>query len=257
MKSLFKGIKGIIILIFLIILFVVGYFVYDGYKLYKSVIEEISIEDKIDQIQSNEEYISIDQISKDYLNAVIAVEDKRFNEHFGIDIYSIGRALLNNIENKKIIGGGSTITQQLAKNMYFDQKKRLTRKVAELFVVFNLEENYSKEEILELYVNVIYFGDGYYGIKEASNGYFDKEPSELDLNEATLLAGIPNAPSVYQLSNNSEYTYQRQIIVINAMVDCGYLDEEIANNLINEIKESKGYMKWTLTFFFTYVLKYI
>ena len=243
MKSLFKGIKGIIILIFLIILFVVGYFVYDGYKLYKSVIEEISIEDKIDQIQSNEEYISIDQISKDYLNAVIAVEDKRFNEHLGIDIYSIGRALLNNIENKKIIGGGSTITQQLAKNMYFDQKKRLTRKVAELFVVFNLEENYSKEEILELYVNVIYFGDGYYGIKEASNGYFDKEPSELDLNEATLLAGIPNAPSVYQLSNNSEYTYQRQIIVINAMVDCGYLDEEIANNLINEIKESKGYMK--------------
>lgn len=240
MKSLFKGIKGIIILVFLIIIFIIGYFVYDGYKLYKSVTQEISIEEKIAQIQATEEYIDIDDISKDYLNAVIAVEDKRFYDHFGIDIYSIGRALMNNIENKKIIGGGSTITQQLAKNMYFDQKKRLTRKVAELFVVFNLEENYSKDDILELYVNVIYFGDGYYGIKEASNGYFNKEASELDLNEATLLAGIPNAPSAYQLSNNSNYTYERQIIVINAMVECGYLDEVEANNLINQIRESKG-----------------
>lgn len=240
MKSLFKGIKGIIILVFLIIIFIIGYFVYDGYKLYKSVTQEISIEEKIAQIQASEEYIDIDGISKDYLNAVIAVEDKRFYDHFGIDIYSIGRALMNNIENKKIIGGGSTITQQLAKNMYFDQKKRLTRKVAELFVVFNLEENYSKDDILELYVNVIYFGDGYYGIKEASNGYFTKEANELDLNEATLLAGIPNAPSAYQLSNNSNYTYERQIIVINAMVECGYLEEEEANNLINQIRESKG-----------------
>ena len=240
MRSLFKGIKGIIILIFLVIIFIIGYFIIDGYNLYKSVLEEVSLKDKVAQIINDEDYVNLEDIDKDYINAVIAVEDKRFYEHFGIDLYSIGRALLNNIENQEIIGGGSTITQQLAKNMYFDQKKKLTRKVAELFVAFDLEENYSKDDILEMYVNVIYFGDGYYGIKEASNGYFQKQPAELDLNEATLLAGIPNAPSAYQLSNNSSYTYQRQIIVINSMVDCGYLDRETANNLINKIKESKG-----------------
>lgn len=240
MKSLFKGIKGIIILVLLVIIFILGYLVADGYKLYKSAISEISIKEKISQIQSDPNYIGLDEISENYINAVISVEDKRFEEHFGLDIYSIGRALLNNLQNKKIIGGGSTITQQLAKNMYFEQKKKLTRKVAEAFVAFDLEEMYDKDEILELYVNIIYFGDGYYGIKEASNGYLDKEPSSLDLNEATLLAGITNAPSVYQLSNNSKYTYQRQIIVINSMVENNCLDRESADKLIEKIRESKG-----------------
>ncbi|MGN1012887.1 MAG: transglycosylase domain-containing protein [Clostridia bacterium] len=240
MKSLFKGIKGIIILIFLIILFIIGYFVADGYKLYKSVINETSIEEKVKEIQSNPSYIKIDNVSKDYINAVISVEDKRFYDHFGIDIYSMGRALMNNLQNKKIIGGGSTITQQLAKNMYFEQKKKLTRKIAEAFVTLDLEDKYSKNEILELYINIIYFGDGFYGIKDACNGYLDKNPSELNLYEATLLAGIPNAPSVYQLSNNSKYTYQRQIMVINSMVENNYLSQEEANKLIEEIKEENG-----------------
>ena len=99
---------------------------------------------------------------------------------------------------------------------------------------------YSKDEILELYINIIYFGDGYYGIKDASNGYLNKEPNELDLNEATLLAGIPNAPSVYQLSNNSKYTYQRQIIVIQSMVENNCLSKEEAQELIEKIKTSKN-----------------
>ena len=129
---------------------------------------------------------------------------------------------------------------QLLNNMYFEQKKKLSRKVAEVFVVLDLEENYSKDEILELYVNIIYFGDGHYGIKEAANGYLDKEPNELNLNDSTLLAGLPNAPSVYQLSNKSNYTYQRQIIVINAMLENNYISKEEAENLINKIRKSKG-----------------
>lgn len=240
MKSLFKGIKGIIILILLIVIFIIGYIISDGYKLYKSAIENVSIEEKINEIQSTPDYVKIEDIAKDYKNAVIAIEDKRFNEHFGIDVYSIGRAFISNLQNKKIIGGGSTITQQLAKNMYFEQKKKFTRKVAEVFMVLDLEENYSKDEILELYMNIIYFGDGYYGIKEAANGYLDKEPSELSLDDSTLLAGLPNAPSVYQLSNNSDYTYQRQIIVVNAMLENNYISKEQAESLINEIRESKG-----------------
>lgn len=240
MRSLFKGIKRIIILLFLICIFIAGYIVADGYKLYKSVIDEISIKDKINGIRSNPSYVKIDEIPKDYLNAVVSIEDKRFYEHFGVDIYSIGRALLSNLENKKIIGGGSTITQQLAKNLYFEQKKVLSRKVAEVFVSMDLEEEYTKDDILELYINIIYYGDGYYGIGKASNGYFSKEPKALDINEITLLAGIPNAPSVYQLSNDSIYTYQRQIIVINSMLDTNSISQEVAQELIEKIKESKG-----------------
>lgn len=240
MKSLFKVIKRIIILLILVCVFLVGYIVSDGYKLYKSAIDEISIEEKISQIRNNPDYVKIDEIPKDYLNAVVSVEDKRFYDHFGVDIYSIGRAFLSNLESKKIMGGGSTITQQLAKNMYFEQKKVLSRKVAEVFVSMDLEEKYTKEDILELYINIIYYGDGYYGIGDATKGYFGKEPKELDLNEITLLAGIPNAPSVYQLSNNSIYTYQRQIIVIKSMLDTNNIDQEVAQELINKIKESKG-----------------
>lgn len=240
MKSLFKVIKRIILLVILVCIFIVGYIVADGYKLYKSVTDEISIEEKINQIKSGQDYVKIDEIPKDYLNAVVSVEDKRFYDHFGVDIYSIGRALLSNLESKKIIGGGSTITQQLAKNMYFEQKKVLSRKVAEVFVSMDLEERYTKDDILELYINIIYYGDGYYGIRDATKGYFSKEPKDLDLNEMTLLAGIPNAPSVYQLSNNSIYTYQRQIIVINSMLDTNKIDQEVAQELINKIKESKG-----------------
>lgn len=240
MKSLFKVIKRIILLVILVCIFIVGYIVADGYKLYKSVTDEISIEEKINQIKSSQDYVKIDEIPKDYLNAVVSVEDKRFYDHFGVDIYSIGRALLSNLESKKIIGGGSTITQQLAKNMYFEQKKVLSRKVAEVFVSMDLEERYTKDDILELYINIIYYGDGYYGIRDATKGYFSKEPKDLDLNEMTLLAGIPNAPSVYQLSNNSIYTYQRQIIVINSMLDTNKIDQEVAQELINKIKESKG-----------------
>lgn len=238
MKSLFKSVKWIVISVILIVLFVLGYFISDGYKLYKNAVAEISIEDKIQEIRNDPNYVEIDDLPKEYIDAVVSVEDKRFRTHFGIDIYSIGRAFINNLQNKKIIGGGSTITQQLAKNMYFTQKKKLTRKIAEVFVTLDLEENYSKDEILELYVNIIYFGDGYYGIKEASNGYLDKKPNDLNLNESTLLAGIPNAPSVYQLSNDSKYTYQRQIIVINSMVENNCLSKEEAGNLINEIRKN-------------------
>lgn len=240
MKSLFKSVKYIIILILLIGIFCVGYFVADGYRLYKDVTGQMSIDQKISDIKSDIDYVTIEEIPREYINAVVSVEDKRFYEHFGIDLYSICRALLNNLENKKIIGGGSTITQQLAKNMYFEQKKVLSRKVAEVFVAMDLEEKYTKDEILELYVNIIYYGDGYYGIGKASRGYFKKDPIELDIDQMTLLAGIPNAPSVYQLSNNSLYTYQRQIAVIKSMIDTGSISNEIAQDLINKIKESKG-----------------
>ena len=173
-------------------------------------------------------------------DSIVSIEDRRFYEHFGIDLYSIGRAVVGNFKKQELSSGGSTITQQLAKNMYFSQEKKITRKIAEIFVALDLEEEYEKDEILELYLNIIYFGDGYYGIKEATNGYLNKEPSELTLYEATLLAGIPNAPSVYALSNNTKLTYERQKIVLRALLDTEKITKDEYNELLKEIEDMEN-----------------
>ena len=146
----------------------------------------------------------------------------------GIDIIAIARAAWNNIKSWSLREGGSTITQQLAKNLYFTQERSFIRKAAEVFMAFRLERTYSKDEILELYVNSIYFGDGYYCVRVASEGYFGKEPADMTDDEATLLAGIPNAPSVYSLTANPDLASQRQQYVLQQMVKYGYLGEEEA-----------------------------
>ena len=136
--------------------------------------------------------------------------------------------------------GGSTITQQLAKNMYFGQDKDLTRKVAEVFVAMELERDYSKEEIFELYVNAIYFGDGYYDVASASRGYFGKEPEEMSDYECTLLAGIPNAPSVYAPTKNPELAAKRQLKVLERMEVCGYFSTEEAETVAETVSLMAG-----------------
>ena len=167
-----------------------------------------------------------------YLDAVVAVEDHRFEEHFGIDLIAIGRAAWNNLTSWGLQEGGSTITQQLAKNMYFTQKKSFIRKIAEVFMAFRLESSYTKDEILELYVNSIYFGDGYYCVRDASQGYFGKDPIDMTGYESTLLAGIPNAPSVYSLTANPDLAEQRQQYVIQQMVRYGYISEGEGEKLL-------------------------
>ena len=127
--------------------------------------------------------------------------------------------------------GGSTITQQLAKNLYFSQEKQLTRKIAEVFVALDLEKSYSKNEIFELYVNSIYFGDGYYGIGSASLGYFELEPSKMNDYESTLLAGVPNAPSRYAPSKYLDRAEKRQLQVLRRMEACGYYSREEAETV--------------------------
>ena len=136
-------------------------------------------------------------MAQTYIDAVLAVEDKRFYRHPGIDPIAIGRALINDIRAGAYVEGGSTITQQLAKNQFFTQDKKLVRKVSEMFMAFKIESVLDKDKILELYVNSIFFGNGYYCVGDASLGYFGKSPSEMDFDECMLLAGIPNAPSNY------------------------------------------------------------
>ena len=133
----------------------------------------------------------------------------------------------------KLVEGGSTITQQLSKNIYFTQEKKLVRKIAEIFMAFEIEENCNKDEILELYVNTCYFGDGYYNVKEAANGYFEKEPKDMSAFESTLLAGLPNAPSIYAPTKNPELARQRQAQVVEKLVKYQYITQEQADNILN------------------------
>ena len=205
-----------------------------GYNMYKEALEKTPLDEKVEEIKSKEIYVELSELPNTYLNAVISVEDHRFYNHSGIDVIAIGRAIINNIKAMKFAEGGSTITQQLAKNVYFTQKKELTRKVAEVFMSWKIEDNYSKDEILELYINTMYFGNGYYNIMDACEGYFRKSPHEMTDGECIMLAGIPNAPSVYNPKENPKLAKQRQRQVADKMVEYDYLSEEEAEKILNE-----------------------
>ena len=202
--------------------------------MYKEAINEVPLQEKIEEIKSKENYTELSELPQMYINAVIAVEDRRFYLHNGIDLISIGRAVINDIKAMSFVEGGSTITQQLCKNVYFTQDKKIERKIAEVFMAFEFEKECEKDEILELYINTSYFGNGYDTVKEASIGYFNKLPSELTDSECIMLAGIPNAPSVYAPNVNPDLAKQRQKQVINKMIECGYLTQEQADKIISE-----------------------
>lgn len=218
-------IRKIILVAFCIFFIVCTYLLVNGYSLYKSVLKETPLEEKINEIRNKEDYTKIEDVSPDFLNAIVAVEDHRFYKHNGVDLISTVKAIFINVKASSYVTGGSSITQQLAKNMYFSQEKKMVRKIAEMFMAYNLEKNLSKNEILELYINNIYYGSGYYSVYSASMGYFNKKPSELTLDEASLLAGIPNAPSIYSLDVNPTLARQRQKQVISAMKEYNYIND--------------------------------
>lgn len=227
-----KFVKRLLLFILVIIIAISSFIIFNGYNMYKDAINEISLDKKVSNIRNDVNFVALDEVPKYYSDAIIAVEDHRFKEHGAIDIISIGRAFVSNVQAKELNEGGSTITQQVAKNLYFITEKNFVyRKIAEIFLSFDLENNYSKDEILELYFNTIYFGDGYYGVKQATKGYYKKEPKDLSLYEATMLAGIPNAPSVYAPTVNPDLAKSRQGKVVRSMVEYGYLSQEEADKI--------------------------
>ena len=195
-----------------------GYIAWQGYSLYAGALEEKPLEQRVAEQRAQPGYTALADLPGTYLKAVIAVEDHRFYEHGGIDLLAMGRALWNDLRTWSFAEGGSTITQQLAKNLCFSQEKSIVRKAAEVFAAWDLERRYSKEEILELYVNSIYFGSGCYNVGSASETYFGKEPKDMTDSECTMLAGIPNAPSVYDPTANPDLALQRQRQVVERMV---------------------------------------
>ncbi|WP_282938314.1 PBP1A family penicillin-binding protein [Paenibacillus sp. RC67] len=169
--------------------------------------------------------VSLDQIPLDLRNAVIAVEDRRFYEHSGIDLWSTARALLRDLKSGEMKEGGSTLTQQLAKNMFLQSDKTLSRKLKEAGYALKINTVYSKDEILELYLNSIYFGEGRWGVEGAAQEYFAKPVQELKLEEAALLAGLPKAPTSYSPAKNMQKALERRNLVLSLMKEQNFISE--------------------------------
>lgn len=222
------------LLLFVIALIVGGIISLQGYKMYQTALSETSVNEIADRIYHKPDFTPIEQLPPFYLEAVIAVEDQRFYDHKGVDYLAILRALWNDLRTLSFAEGGSTITQQVAKNLYFTQERTPTRKIAEILMAWKIESVLEKDEILELYVNSIYFGDGYYSISKASNGYYGKNPSDLNQSECTLLAGIPNAPSIYAPTVNPELTVKRQQKVLQQLVEQKKITKIEAEDILNE-----------------------
>ena len=176
----------------------------------------------------NRTLVSLDKIPKNLQNAFIAVEDNRFYEHNGVDPRGILRALYSNVVSGEVAQGGSTITQQLAKNAFLSQDRTITRKIQEFFIALRLEQQYTKDEILEMYLNQIYFGRGAYGVQAAAQTYFGKDVDQLNLSECAMLAGIPRSPNYYSPLNNLSAAMERRSEVLDQMVKYDYITPDMA-----------------------------
>lgn len=224
----------------ILVVLVEVYFLARGFNLYREAIEEAGLDEMAASIQSSESFTPIDELPDLYLQAVVAVEDHRFYAHPGFDAIATARALVNDLKAGAIVEGGSTITQQLAKNELFTQEKQLTRKAAEVFAAFALERTYTKQQILEMYVNTIYFGSGYYGIHDAAQGYFGCEPSQLADWQAVMLAGLPNAPSAYSPDKSPQLALERTRAVLRRMADHGTITLDQAAELAQQAENEYG-----------------
>src|SRR5713101_2105408 len=197
-----------------------------GTKIYDDndeVISELHVERRI--------LVPLAQIPQPLRDAVIATEDRRFYSHWGVDPIGIARAVVQNYRRGRIVEGGSTITQQLAKVLFLTPDKSLDRKLREAALALQLERRYSKDRILEMYLNQVYFGHGAYGVEAAARTYFGKSVADLDVREAALLAGLPRAPSTYSPFERPEAAKRRREVVLRRMVEYGVLKDADATRL--------------------------
>ena len=223
-----KFLKKLILTLLILIIVLISILFIIGYSTYASALKQKPLVDRVTEVTSKENFVKFSEMSDIYRNAVVAVEDHRFYDHGPVDFIAICRAFYINLKTKELQEGGSTITQQVAKNIVFSQEQSWTRKLGEIFAAYDLEKNYTKNQIFEIYVNTAYFGDGFYGIYDASHGYYDKDPKDLNLDESSMLAGVPNAPSLYSPNVNLTLAKKRQAHVIKKMQEYGYITQEQA-----------------------------
>lgn len=197
-------------------------------------------EELVYQGSGNNEWVSLDEISPKFIDAVLNTEDKNFYKHYGFDVPRIAKAMYTNIKNGSIVQGASTISQQYIKNMYLDFDKTWKRKIDEAFLTLRLEVQYSKDEILEGYLNTINFGQGNYGIENASQFYFNKSAKDLNMEEAIILAGIPKAPNKYNPVTNYDAAIKRAKVIAKLMLNNDVIDSETYNKLFTSNVEIYG-----------------
>lgn len=179
-----------------------------------------------EQGEENRQWVDLDNVSEDLIHATLMIEDRDFFDHFGFDFSRIAGSILTNLATMSLEEGASTLTQQLARNLYLTHEKTWTRKLKEAFYTLRLEMHYSKEEILEGYLNTVYYGHGAYGIEAASEYFFDKSASDLTLSESSMLAGIPKGPTYYSPLNDEENANNRQAIILSIMQDHDLITEQ-------------------------------
>lgn len=189
-----------IIILLVIITGFCGYYGYLGYQIYQDKIQEQSLSERVNQLKSKEDYVTLDQISPIYKEAVLESEDRRFYQHGPVDYYGLARAMLTNLTTFSFKEGGLTITQQLSKNLCLSFEKDLSRKFAEVFIARDLEKMYNKDEILEMYLNITYLGEGNYGIQAASQYYYHIDAIDLNKQQSDILVKTLKRPSVYNPS---------------------------------------------------------
>ena len=203
----------------------------DDTGFFDSIGRMTSVKPAVDaKIKTIPHYVTLDKMPFLLRQAVVAVEDQRFYTHKGFDLFGIARAVLVNVEAGEIQEGASTITQQTVKNLFLTSEQTFTRKAEELVLSMNMERDFKKDKILEIYLNVIYFGSNFYGIYDASHGYFGKEPADLTIAECAMLAGLPNAPSLYSPYVDFRLAKKRQLVVIDAMEKMGVISPTEAEN---------------------------
>lgn len=196
-KLFMRALAGAVILCMVIGMLISVPTVIGGYHMYRSAVDKVSVEQKVAQIESAKDYVKLGDISKDFKRGIVKSEDRRFYYHPGFDVIAIGRAAIADLAAGSMVQGGSTITQQLAKNMYFANNRTLKRKVAEIFVARQLEKKYTKNQILELYCNAIYYGQDCVGLKEATRHYYRIDPSQLKGTQAEQLINTIKCPEYY------------------------------------------------------------
>ncbi len=239
MKYTNKFLKILILIIFAIIIIDISFYVYayitPKFPIYTNnniTYYDINGNDMFNS--NNNDYVKLDEISPDVINAIVSIEDKNFYKHNGFDFLRIAKAMVINITSGKIKQGASTISQQYVKNLYLTFDKTWKRKIKEAFLTIELETHYSKEEILEGYLNTINFGAGCYGIKNASNYYFNKNPKDLTIEEATLLVGIPKSPIYFNPITNYDNSKDRQYDVIYSMFKNNYINKNDIDKIYNK-----------------------
>lgn len=220
MKTLARIIRRVLVIALVAVIAMCALTVWRGYGMYREALADRPISQTVEELRATDTYTELDELPQTYLDAVVAVEDHRFYEHGGVDPIAICRAAFNDLRTLSLREGGSTITQQVAKNLFFTQDKHFERKVAEVFMAFDLEARYSKREILELYVNSSYFGSGHTGIGQAAPGYLGCDPSDMSDYECALMAGFPNAPELF--AADPQAADSRARVVVQQMEKYGF-----------------------------------